>query len=83
MVWLLETRGANPVVVKEKLQETQTTRGISSFPELAALARSSRALPAEQEAVALTGLLVHSFFLSFFFVPFFLSFLPSTITDPI
>ena len=73
MVGLLQTRG-----VKEYPQETPTTTRISSFPGLAALARSSRAHPAEQETFVLKEILVHSFFLSFF-----LSFLPSIIIDPI
>jgi len=64
--------------------------GADSFPGLAPTARSSRALPAEQETVALTGILVDSFFIYFFlsFVPsfllcFFLYFLSSIIIDPI
>lgn len=59
MVGLLQKRGANPVIVKEHLQETPTTREISFFPGPAPPARSSRALPAEQEAVVLTVLLVN------------------------
>ena len=76
MVGRLQKRRANPVVVKEHTKETPTTRGISSSPGLRTLARSSRALPAEQEAVALTGLLANSFIHSFFLFSFFRSFLP-------
>jgi hypothetical protein len=61
MVGLLQMRGANPIIVKEHLQETSTTREIYSFPELAHPARSFLALPSEQEVVALTGLLFNPY----------------------
>ena len=63
--WTEHTWGTNWVIVKKHPKEIPTGIGTSISPGLAPLVRSSRALPAKQEAIALTKFLGNSFKIHF------------------
>jgi hypothetical protein len=67
--WTVDMQGTNMVIMEEYPKDTPTKSRTPLSPPLTPLARSSPAIPAKQEAIALMGFLaisfIHSFILPF------------------